>query len=302
MRENGVSRIEDLQAFVAVVDRGSLTGAARHLGRSLQAISRSLAAVEEALGVELVRRTTRRSAPTQAGLAFHARIKPALADIAAATQEVANARIEPSGLLRISGSTAFAPLYVVPTIVEFLSAHPKVEVELEVSDRYIDLIAERIDLAIRVGDMPDSVLRVRRLANLRRVCFASPAYLAKHGHPKRPEDLAVHQCVLRTAAVDADAWPFTVDGKRRVIKVGGRFRASSAAAVNEAAALGVGIANAPLWQIRTLVDRGTVELLLARFEPPPMRVHAVWASTRPLPAKAKRFIDLLAARLKRERL
>jgi DNA-binding transcriptional LysR family regulator len=297
-----VNRIEDLQAFVAVVEKGSLTGAARHLGRSLQAVSRSLATMEETVGVELVRRTTRRSAPTEAGLAFHARIKPALAEIAEATQEVTNRRIEPSGMLRLSGSTAFAPLYLVPAVAAFLSAYPKVKVELDVSDRFVDLVAEGIDIAIRLGEMADSTLRVRRLANLRRVYFAAPSYLAKHGRPKRPEDLAHHRCVIRTAASDAEAWPFTVYGRKKVVKVTGHFRAGSAAAVNEAAVHGLGVGTAPLWQIRSMVDQGSVELLLTRFEPSPVPVHAVWPATRILPSKVKLFVDLLADRLKREKI
>lgn len=285
-----------------MVDKGSLTAAARQLGRSLQSVSRALAALERDVGVELVRRTTRRSAPTEAGLAFYARIKAALADIAAAKLEAAERRAEPSGLLRLTASSAFAPLYVVPTVAAYLAAYTKVEVEIEVSDRYVDLIDERIDVAVRIGALADSSLKARRLAALRRVCFAAPGYLARHGRPKRPEDLARHQCIVRTAALDGDAWPFTVDDKTRTVRVSGRFRASGAAAANEAAALGLGIANAPLWQVRTLVDDGRVELVLTRFEPPPVPVHALWAETRLPSAKVKAFVDLLAVRIRRARL
>jgi len=285
-----------------VVDKGSLTAAARQLGRSLQSVSRALAALERDVGVELVRRTTRRSAPTEAGLAFYARIKAALADIAAAKLEAAERRAEPSGLLRLTASSAFAPLYVVPAVAAYLAAYTKVEVEIEVSDRYVDLIDERIDVAVRIGALADSSLKARRLAALRRVCFAAPGYLARHGRPKRPEDLARHQCIVRTAALDGDAWPFTVDDKTRTVRVSGRFRASGAAAANEAAALGLGIANAPLWQVRTLVDDGRVELVLTRFEPPPVPVHALWAETRLPSAKVKAFVDLLAVRIRRARL
>lgn len=285
-----------------MVDKGSLTAAARQLGRSLQSVSRALAALERDVGVELVRRTTRRSAPTEAGLAFYARIKAALADIAAAKLEAAERRAEPSGLLRLTASSAFAPLYVVPAVAAYLAAYTKVEVEIEVSDRYVDLIDERIDVAVRIGALADSSLKARRLAALRRVCFAAPGYLARHGRPKRPEDLARHQCIVRTAALDGDAWPFTVDDKTRTVRVSGRFRASGAAAANEAAALGLGIANAPLWQVRTLVDDGRVELVLTRFEPPPVPVHALWAETRLPSAKVKAFVDLLAVRIRRARL
>jgi DNA-binding transcriptional LysR family regulator len=297
-----VDRLDDFRAFLAVVDKGSLTGAARHLGRSLQSVSRALAALEQDVGVELVRRTTRRSAPTEAGLAFYGRITAALAEITEAKLEAGGRRAEPSGRLRLTASSAFAPLYVVPAVADFLAKYPNVEVELEVSDRYVDLITEGIDLAVRIGALPDSSLKARRLADLRRVCFAAPKYLARHGRPKRPEELARHQCIVRTAALEGDAWPFSIDSGLRTVRVAGRFRASGAAAANEAAVSGLGIANAPLWQVRDLVDRGSVELILTRFEPPPIPVHAVWAETRLPAAKVKAFVDLLAARMKRERL
>jgi DNA-binding transcriptional LysR family regulator len=297
-----MDRLDDLRAFVAIVDRGSLTSAARQLGRSLQSVSRSLAALEREIGVELVRRTTRRSAPTEAGIAFFQRLKPALAEIDAAALDAADRRAEPAGLLRISSSSAFAPLYLVPVVAAFLSAHREVEIELELSDAYIDLVERGFDLAVRIGELPDSSLLAKRLADLRRVVFASPGYFKAHGRPKRPEDLARHQCIIRTAARESDAWPFTIDGRLRKIKVGGRFRTSGAITANEAAALGLGIANAPLWQVRPLLDQGRVALALTRFEPPPIPLHAVWPASRMLPAKTRRFIDFLEAELAKQHL
>lgn len=297
-----MDRIAHYQAFVAVVDKGSLTAAAAQLGRSLQSVSRSLAAVEGELGVELIRRTTRSSTPTDAGLALYRRLSAALSEIDAAKQETADRQWEASGLLRITGSAAFAPLYIVPAVGAFLAAHPKVEIELGVSDRYVDLASEGFDLAVRIGELPDSSLKAKRLANLRRVVFASPDYFAKHGRPRRPDHLVNHQCIVRTAARKGNAWPFKIDGRLRAVRVAGRFRSSSAVAANEAAAQGLGIGNAPLWQVRALVDRGAVELVLTRFEPPPVPVHAVWPATKVLAAKTQLFIDCLAAHLKAVRL
>jgi DNA-binding transcriptional LysR family regulator len=297
-----MERIEDFQALVAVVEKGSLTAAARLLGRSLQSVSRSLAALERGIGVELVRRTTRRSTPTEAGLAFYRRLSAALAEVEAAKLEASNRRSEVTGLLRVTSSTAFAPLYIVPAVRAFLEAHPGLEIELDLSDRYVDLISEGFDLAIRIGELPDSNLKARRLANLRRVVFAAPNYLAKHARPRRPQDLVHHQCIVRTAARDGNAWPFMIDGRLKSVKVAGRFRTSGALAANEAAMQGIGIGNAPLWQVRALVDRGEVELILTRFEPPPIPIHAVWTATRVLPAKVRIFVEFLATRLKEERL
>ena len=297
-----MDRIEDFQAFVAVVEKGGLTAAAKQLGRSLQSVSRSLAALEREVGVELVRRTTRRSTPTDAGLAFHRRLSAALGEIEAAKLETSNRRAEATGLLRIAGSPAFATLYIVPTLPAFLKDHPKVEVELDLSERYVDLIGESYDLAIRIGDLPDSTLTARRLANSRRVIFAAPSYFSAHGRPRRPEELAHHQCIVRTAARDSNVWPFRIDGRTKTVKVAGRFRTNGAVAANEAAVQGLGIARAPLWEVRPLLDRGAVELALTRFEPMPIPIQAVWPATRVLPAKTKLFVDFLAARLKNEQL
>ena len=297
-----MSRISDLQAFVAVVEKASLTSAAHQLGRSLQSVSRSLAAIEQDVGVELVRRTTRRSNPTEAGLAYYQRLKTALEDIEEAKLEVSDRRLEPSGLLRISGPTGFAALHLVPATAAFLKIHPKLEVEVSTYDRYVDLVEDNLDLAIHIGPLPDSMAKARRLADLRRVFVAAPGYFAEYGRPKHPQDLSKHQCIVRTARVGADIWPFTVDGKVRTIKVSGRFRANGASVINEAAIQGLGIAIAPLWQVRPMVDRGLVEVTLARFAPPPIPVHATWSATRVLPAKTRMFIDFLSRRLKAARL
>ena len=295
-----LNRIDDLQAFVAIVEKSNLTSAAHHLGRSLQSVSRSLAAIELDVGVELIRRTTRRSSPTEAGLAYYQRLKAALEDIEEAKLEVSHRRVEPSGLLRVSGPTGFAALHLVPAAAAFLKAHPKIEVEISTFDRYINLVEENVDIAVHIGPLPDSVSKSRLLANLRRVFFAAPSYFAEYGRPKHPRDLAKHQCIVRTARVGSDVWPFTIDGKVRTMKVSGRFRANGAGVINEAATQGLGIAIAPLWQIRPLIDQGLVEATLTRFAPPPIPAHATWSGTRVLPAKTRMFIDFLVQRFEGE--
>jgi len=196
----------------------------------------------------------------------------------------------------------FSPHYIVPALTEFLAAHPRVEVELELSDGYVDLIGEGYDLAIRIGELPDSTLKSKLLARSRRVVFGAPSYFAKNGRPQSPEDLLRHQCIVRTAARDANEWPFKLNGRLKTVKVAGRLRTSGALAANEAAVQGLGIANAPLWQVRSLVDRGDAELVLTGFEPPPTAIHAVWPATRVLPARTQFFIEFLAKHLQKQQL
>jgi DNA-binding transcriptional LysR family regulator len=296
-----MERLEDLEAFLAIVETGGQTAAARHLRRSLQSISRSLMSLERSLGVDLVQRTTRQSSQTEAGLAFYRRIKPALTEINDAKLEVANKRSEPAGLLRVGAPILFAPAFVVPAICDFMERYPKVEVELKLSDRKVDLVEEGLDVVVRIRDLPDSGLKARRLGELRAVVFGSPAYFAEHGRPEHPDELMHHQCVLRFDD-GVEKWPFRIGGRRKTIGVKGRFRTNSAAASHVAVARGLGIGLAPLWQVRSLLEQGVVEVILKDFEAPKIPIYAVLPATKTTLAKTRLFTDLLAARLKRESL
>ena len=290
-----MQRIADLEAFVTIIEKGSLTAAARQLGRSLQSVSRSLASVEQEVGVELVRRTTRQANPTDAGLELHDRLRLALADIAEAKSRAAHGKIEPSGRLRIGSPGPAGTSHVLPAIAAFLRAHPRIEIDLWHFDAFVDPADHNLDVAIRVGSSPSSALKAKHLADWRRVFVAAPAYLDEYGWPKKPDDLLLHQCIVRAARPGSNVGPFTTSGKRvDTIEVGGRFRASGGPAVIEAALLGLGIAIAPYWQVRRYVGDKSLELVLVRHEPPPIPVYAVWTATRVLPAKTRLFIDFMA--------
>jgi DNA-binding transcriptional LysR family regulator len=295
-----MNRIADLEAFVSVVDNGSLTAAARHLRRSLQSVSRSLAAVEHDVGVELVRRTTRQAHPTEAGLALHQRLRLALADIAEAKALASRGHVEPEGLLRVGAPGRAGTSLILPAIAQFLAMHPKVQIDLHQHDFFSDPLDERLDVTIRVGRSPDSALTVRHLTDWRRVFVAAPSYLAKHGRPRRPDDLARHQCIVRASRPGANIWPYTsARGTVDTIEVDGRFRSSATYSVIDAALLGLGIAIVPQWQAESHFRTGALERVLRRHEPPPLPVYAVWTATRVLPAKTRQFIDFLAKRLKK---
>jgi DNA-binding transcriptional LysR family regulator len=291
-------RLEDLDAFIAVVEEGSLSAAARRLHRSLQSVSRSLAALERSIGAQLIRRTTRQSSQTEAGARFYSRVRPALSEITDAALEVTNQRSEPAGTLRITASALFAPTYLLPTVAEFMHRYSEVEIELTLTERIVDLVEENVDLAIRVGDLPDSGLKARRLGAIRRVVCGAPDYFARHGRPTHPEELTRHQCITRKLETKTEAWPFVIDGTPRTIRVTGKLRTDNTAVTSAAASLGLGVGFAPLWLVRDLVERGELEVILADFETPLVPINAVSVATKvPLPA-ARLFTDFLAQRLK----
>jgi len=295
-----MERIEDLEAFLAVVEEGGLTAAARRLHRSLQAVSRSLASLEQGLGIALIQRSTRQSTPTEAGQVFYRRIKPAIGEIAEAREEATSQRSEPVGILRVTAPVKFAPPHIVPVVDAFMQRYPRVEVELKLSDHFVNFAEDDVDLAVRIGQMPDSSLMSRHLGQLRRVVFGAPSYFQQHGRPAHPNDLAAHHCITRTLERQGETWPFLIEGETRMLS--GRFRANNTAAVYSAVALGMGLGFTPLWQIRHLIDESAVEVVLTEYEAPAVPIHAVWPASKLRPAKTKLFVDALASEMKLKRL
>ncbi|WP_454694572.1 LysR family transcriptional regulator [Achromobacter aegrifaciens] len=296
-----MSRLEDLEAFIHIAETGSLTKAARRLGRSLQAVSRSLAALEEDVGVQLVHRTTRHSSLSEAGEAFFRRVKPAMEEIGEARLEVADRRAAPSGILRVGAPVLFGPDFLVPIIAQYMRAHPQIEVDLQLTDSFVDLAAAGLDLVVRIADLPDSGLQGRRLGALRRVVFGAPSYFEQHGRPAHPSELRQHACIARTVDQGPGQWAFQIDGKRRSVGVRGPFRTNTMAAIYSAVSAGLGIGYSPLWQIRHLLEAGQVEVILEDFESKPVPIHALWQENRLPPAKVRAFVDYLAAGLKLDR-
>lgn len=297
-----MGRIEDLEVFVAVVELGSLTAAANRLSRPLQTVSRSLATLEDDVGVELVHRTTRRSSPSEAGEIFYRRVKPAIDEIREARLEAARRRLEPSGVLRIGAPALFAPRFLMPIVAEYMRQYKEVEVELDLSDAFVDLVGGGLDMVVRIGDLADSSLTGKRLGGLRRVVFGAPSYLAARGRPKHPHDLKHHDCVTRLGDDRQGTWMLTIDGKSRGIKVGGPLRVNAMAAIYAAVGEGLGLGYSPLWQIEHLIADGRVEVVLEEFEPAPVPLHILWREGRVPTAKVRTFIDLLSKRLKLDHL
>ena len=295
------AKLHDYQAFIAIVDTGNLTRAAARLRRSLQSVSRSLSALEAQLGVVLIRRTTRTVQPTEAGLAFHRRVSAAFGEIALAEAELGDR----SGMLRrtlcIAGSAFFVSHYIVPIIRDFSAQHPGAKFDLRISEEFAEPTRAGVDLMIRVGQLPPSPMKSRKIASLRRVAIASPAYLAQRGRPETPADLAQHACIIRTSAQDARAWTFHAqDGTEHAVSVQGAFEANNAYVTMHAALSGMGIVVIPFYHVRQFVEAGLVEVVLDDFTLPPIPAHAVWHSESGTPSYVRQFVDLLAQRLKKD--
>jgi DNA-binding transcriptional LysR family regulator len=295
--------LRELETFVAIAEEGSLTGAARRLGRSLQAVSRGLQTLEGQMGATLVIRTTRTSRLSAAGERFYGRVKAILADLEIAQTEVAEDAQRLTGRLRVNAPTLFGPRFIVPLVSEFLLRHPELHASVTLSDEFSDPATSGADVTVRIGATPDSRLVARKLADVRRVAFASASYLAAHGHPHTPADLASHACVVRTGLPNPYRWNFTArTGEAVSVAVAGRFDSDQVAAVNGAVVAGLGIGLAAFWQIRDAIDTGHVSIVLPEYEPAPLPLFALWPRTRKMPARTRLLIDFLAARLAGEKL
>jgi DNA-binding transcriptional LysR family regulator len=295
------AKLQDYEAFIAIVDTGNLTRAAARLGRSLQSVSRSLTALETLLGVVLVHRTTRAVQPTEAGLAFHQRVNAAFREIALAEAEVGDTSETLSGTICVAGSAFFVGSYVVPVVHDFLLQHPGVKFDLRISEQFTEPVRSGADLMIRIGQLPSSPLKSQKIASLRRVAVASPSYLAQRGRPETPADLAQHACIIRSSAQDARAWTFhTRDGTPHRTAVHGVFEADNAYVTLQAVLGGMGIAIMPFYHTRQAVENGLAEIVLDDFTLAPMPAHAVWPSGSRAPSRVRRFVDFLAQRLKKE--
>lgn len=294
-----MDRFENLQTFVRLVEAGSITSVADQLGLAKSAVSRRLAELEEHLGVQLFRRTTRRLNLTESGRGFYERCQRILADLEEAEQAVAQAHGTLSGTLRVAVPQSFGVLHLGPAIGTFACAHPRVHIDLDLNDRQVDLVADGFDVAIRIGQLPDSTLIARRLATVRRVVCASADYLAAHGTPRRPEDLAAHghQCLGYSNVADPAAWPYLDEaGKTRAVRVGLVMRANSGDFLCTAASAGLGVVLAPSFIAYRAIEAGDLVPILTEYTWPSLEAYAVYPHTRHLSRRVRAFVDFLVER------
>ncbi len=286
-----------MRAFAAVVATGSFTAAARRLDTTPQLISKYVKALEDELNTRLLNRTTRKVALTDAGRGFHDRCVRIVEDYDALRATLRQERLQPKGRLTIAAPVTFGELQLAAAARAFTMAYPEVEIELQLTDRFVDLVEEGVDLAIRIAELEDSSLVARRLAPAPIVCCATPAYLEANGDPRTPADLAAHSCIIDTNFRDRDHWPFRVDGRRQLVRVQGRLRVNSAIAVRSLALAGAGIALIPAYVIESDLDRRALTPLLEEHNAFDLAINAVYLETRHLSAKVRSFVDFLAKRL-----
>ncbi|POR56698.1 LysR family transcriptional regulator [Bosea psychrotolerans] len=290
-----MDRLDELAIFVAIIDAGSLAGAARRLRRSRPAITRALAGLEERIGARLIARTTRQLTPTEAGLELAVAARRMLADYEESLGGVAAAPVR--GLLRVTAPLAFGRRHVTPLVAEFLDLHPELQVELVLADRNLDLIEEDLHVALRIGTLPNSRLVVRKVGEVRCVLVAAPAYLQRRPAPKRLADIAGHDVIANVGAGGDLIWRFGGGGQSSRIAITPRLIINEVEAVLIAARAGRGLARLLSYQAADDLAAGVLVRLLPEFEPSPSPVQLVVPSGQRLAPKVRAFIDFAASRL-----
>ena len=289
-----MDRLKQIESFVAVAGKGSLTAAANAEGVAPAVIGRRIDALEHRLGVKLLLRTTRRITLTHEGSAFLEDCQRLLAELASAEASVSAGGVKASGHLRITAPAGFGRRHVAPLVPRFLAQHPDVSVSLNLSDRVVDIVNEGVDCAVRVGDLPDSALVSVRLAENRRLCVATPAYLKRAGAPKHPSELARHECLtLSSDASQTRGWAFTIDGEVTHLRAGGRLDCSDGQVLHDWCAAGMGIAWRSTWEVEHEVAAGHLVSVLDDFAASPNGIYAVFPHAKHLPLRVRLWIDFL---------
>lgn len=290
-----MDRLTEMEAFVRVVDHAGFTDAARKMGISKSAVSKHVAALEARLAVRLLNRTTRRVTPTEIGLSYYDRAKAVLADAADADSMVTAMQSAPKGALRISVPVSFGIKHVARAVALFLQEYPEVEVNMVLEDRFVELVAEGFDMAVRIGHLEDSSLRARKLAEARTVIAASPAYLARAGTPRSLDDLGDQMLLHYSNLSTGNSWRLRgPSGEERHVRVGGRLTANNGEALLKAAEAGLGITLLPAFLLGDAIERGRLVELLPNRRAAPLGIYALYPPGRYTQPKLRALIDFLA--------
>jgi DNA-binding transcriptional LysR family regulator len=297
-----MDRLEAMSLFAAIVDGGSLSAAGRRLNVPLATVSRKLSDLESHLGTRLITRSTRRLVLTDAGRDYLEACRQILEQVDEAERAASGAYAQVKGQLVVAAPIVFGRLHVVPVAAAFLTAQPDVDIQLRLSDRTVDLIEEHVDVALRIGALPDSNLVATQVGTIRRVVCASPAYLDRWGIPRSLGDLSAHRCVTFDGLEDTAAWAFSgADGQKRPVPVRSRLTVSTADAAIEAAVLGLGLTRVLSYQVADALHDGRLVRVLVDEESPAVPASLVYPGQGRLPMKTRAFIDAAVSPL-RDRL
>jgi DNA-binding transcriptional LysR family regulator len=295
-----MDRLEAMSILVASSEAGSFSAAGRRLNVPLPTISRKVAELEAHLNTQLLVRSTRKLALTDSGHAYVAACKRILEQVDDAESQAAGEYVVPRGTLTMTAPIVFGRLHVVPVVTEFLKQYPQVNVHLTLSDHTINLVDAHIDVAIRVGTLPDSTMIATKVGDIRRVVCGSPAYFEAHGIPKTPDALTEHSCVTFSGLALGLTWVFNQRGKPgKGVRPYCRLKINTAESAIDAAMSGVGVTNVLSYQIARPVEEGKLKVVLRDFEPEPLPVHLVYAGQTILPLKLRKFTEFAAARLRK---
>lgn len=292
-----MDRFHAMRVFMRIAETGGFAEAARQLHMSPPAVTRAVAALEDAIGARLLTRTTRSVRLTEAGARYVEDCRTILAAIEEAEAAAAGLYATPSGMLTVTASVMFGRIYILPVMTEFLDRHPEVSGHMLLLDRIVNLVDEGVDVAIRIGNLPDSSYRAIRIGSVRQVICGSPAYLAKHGLPRTPADLASHRIVAATSSWPSPDWRFGRDADIAVNVKPTLFSNSNEATIS-AVRSGWGLTRALSYQVGPDLASGELQIVLGEFEQPPLPVHIVHAEGRNASAKVRAFIDFARDRLR----
>lgn len=297
-----MDRLEAMSILVASVEEGSFSAAGRKLGVPLPTISRKVAELEAHLKTRLLVRSTRKLALTEAGIAYVAACKRILEDIDAVETQASGEYSVPRGELTITAPIVFGRIHILPVVTEFLQHFAEINVRMTLADRNVNLVDDHIDMAVRIGDLPDSSLLATKVGAIRRVVCGSPAYFAAHGIPKVPSDLAGHTCVMFSAIGGGTSWTFLHGKQTKFIRPQCRLHINTAEAAIDAAISGLGVTCVLSYQVARAVEDGKLQIVLQDFEPPLIPVHLIHAHQGLLPLKMRRFLEFAAPRIRKSLL
>jgi DNA-binding transcriptional LysR family regulator len=292
-----MDRFEAMRTLLAAVDGGSLSAGSRSLRLPLATVSRRVSDLESRLGAQLLVRTSRRLQLTEEGSAYVAAARRILDELDDAERTVSGEYRAPRGELAVTAPIMFGKLHIAPIVHEFLAAYPDVSVRLILLDGVIDLVEAHVDVALRIGHLPDSALVARRLGDVRWLFCASPEYLDRRGKPDHPLAIAGHDCIAFEGLQRYREWPFAENGQTRGVAIQPRFSVNTADAVIDATTAGLGISRVMSYQAADAIDRGEVSPILAPFWTPPIPVHLVYGQRQQQPLKLRAFLDFVTPRL-----